>query len=60
MSEKLYFPDDARILELAPRAKAGDREALTELRVIYLRGQFDPGFGRELDALVNPPRMETR
>lgn len=48
----MYFEDDARIIELAPLAKAGDQAALDELRVIYERGEFDPGFGRELDALL--------
>lgn len=47
-----YFPDDARIEALARPALAGDEEALADLRVIYDRGEFDPGFGRELDALL--------
>lgn len=47
-----YFPDDERIEALAPLALEGDKAALGELRAIYDRGQFDPGFGRELAALL--------
>lgn len=48
----VYFPDDHRLVELAPRAQAGDRAAIDEVRAIYDRGQFDPGFGREIVALL--------
>jgi hypothetical protein len=47
-----YFADDARIEALAPAALKGDAEALAQLRRIYERGDFDPGFGRELAALL--------
>lgn len=49
-----YFPLDDRIMELAPRATRGDREALAELRRIYdnAQGAFDPSFGREIQALL--------
>lgn len=45
--------DDDRIEALAPRAMRGEKEAREELLLIYRRGNFDPGFGLQLDAFLH-------